>query len=61
MSGLDLTVLGSGQVAETAAASEAAEREPDYRPLKTYGGSGLLPGIDLMDSRALADAMDGKL
>ena len=40
------------------AASETAEREPEYRPIKTYRGEGLLPGIDLLDSSSLEDAMD---
>jgi hypothetical protein len=28
-------------------------------PLKTYGGSGVLPGVDLTSNAALRDAMDG--
>lgn len=39
-------------------AGEAAEREHEYRPIKTFKGKGLLPGIDLLDSRSLGDAMD---
>ena len=57
---VSLAAFIEGALRDKLAASEAAEREPDYRPLKTYGGNGLLPGIDLMDSRALTDAMDGK-
>jgi hypothetical protein len=40
------------------AASEIAEGEPEYRPIRTFKGKGLLPGVDLLDSRALGDAMD---
>jgi hypothetical protein len=40
------------------AAGETAEREPEYRPLRTFKGKGPLPGIDILDSRALYEAMD---
>jgi len=41
-------------------ASETIGREPEYRPILTFSGKGLLPGIDLLDSRSLNDAMDGE-
>ena len=31
---------------------------PDVEPLPTYGGSGVMPGVDLTSNAALADAMD---
>lgn len=31
----------------------------EERPLKTYGGAGLQPGVDLSDSAALGELMDG--
>lgn len=35
------------------------ESEPDeLEPLVTYGGSGVMPGIDLTDMRSVRDAMD---
>ncbi len=57
---VSLAAFIEGALRDKLAASEVAEREPDYRPLKTYKGSGLLPGLDLMDSRALNDVMDVK-
>lgn len=40
------------------------QRAPEMRrvcePLPTYGGVGLQPGVDLSDSNALLDLMDGR-
>lgn len=39
----------------------ALQREPPgstLLPLPTYGGSGVMPGVDLASTVALADAMD---
>ena len=57
---VSLAAFIEGALRDKLAASEVAEREPDHRPLKTCKGNGLLPGIDLMDSRALNDVMDVK-
>ena len=46
-----------GALRDKLAAGETAERESEYRPLRTFAGKGLLPGIDILDSRALSDAM----
>jgi hypothetical protein len=35
------------------------ERGGSLQPLPTYGGSGTLPGVDLADSAALREVMDG--
>jgi hypothetical protein len=47
-----------GALRDKLAAGEVAERERAYRPIKTFQGKGLLPGIDLLDSSSLGDAMD---
>jgi hypothetical protein len=33
--------------------------EVDLQPLPTFGGSGVLPGIDMTDIASLRDLMDG--
>jgi hypothetical protein len=42
-------------------AEDVREAPPPYRPLKTFKGTGVRPGIDLNDSAGLLDAMDGNL
>jgi hypothetical protein len=38
---------------------ERDRRSPeDLRPLPTFGGSGVLPGVDVSDSARLRDGMD---
>jgi hypothetical protein len=37
-----------------------ANRSNSQRPLKTFKGSGIQPGIDLSSSPALLDAMDSR-
>jgi hypothetical protein len=49
-----------GALRDRLASEETAEREPEYHSLKTFKGKGLLPGIDILDSRALGDAMDAR-
>lgn len=49
-----------GEVIEDAVRT-ALRTEPPERtmlPLPTYGGSGVMPGVDLASNAALADAMD---
>jgi hypothetical protein len=45
-------------------ALEALDRtpspEPDVPPLPTFGGRGLQPGVDLDDTSALLDRMEGR-
>ncbi|MCC6832193.1 MAG: ribbon-helix-helix protein, CopG family [Thermoleophilia bacterium] len=31
---------------------------PDIRPLPVFGGSGVMPGVDLADNRRLTDLLD---
>lgn len=50
-----------GEVIEDAlraAFANADESLPDVEPLPTFGGSGVLPGVDLGSNAALADVMD---
>ncbi|MEI6385843.1 MAG: hypothetical protein WCQ50_04355 [Spirochaetota bacterium] len=47
-----------GALRDKLAAAEVAESASHYRPLRSFKGEGLLPGVDLMDSRALSDRMD---
>ena len=49
-----------GAIVEDALRQAFASRPPEepVRSLPTYGGSGLLPGADLADSRAIRDLMD---
>lgn len=32
--------------------------QPDLEPLPTFGGSGLMPGVDITDMRSLRDLLD---
>ncbi len=43
-----------------AALARREEHTPEPVSLPTFGGEGLLPGVDLDDSRDLADRMDGR-
>lgn len=50
-----------GEVIEDAlrtAFANAGDPAPDADPLPTFGGSGVLPGVDLGSNAALADVMD---
>lgn len=40
------------------ALADAGGAAPDVQPLPTFGGSGLLPGVDLASNLAMADRMD---
>jgi hypothetical protein len=40
-------------------AREEQYANPEKRPLVTWKGDGLLPGVDPFDSRGLLDRMDG--
>lgn len=51
-----------GQLIEDAVRTSLQPRrrpDRDTDELPVYGGSGLLPGVDLDDRRALVDLMDG--
>jgi hypothetical protein len=37
-----------------------SKRDSNEKPLKTFRGSGLLPGVDLSSSAAVLDAMEGR-
>jgi hypothetical protein len=41
-------------------AQEVGEKEEPYRALVTFKGKGVKPGIDLNDSSALLDMIDGQ-
>lgn len=49
-----------GEVIEDALRAQARHRSADVpiEPLPVYGGSGVLPGVDLSDNAALRDVMD---
>lgn len=50
-----------GQVVEDALRAALAARpesRQDVAPLPSYGGSGVLPGVDLSNAAALRDVMD---
>lgn len=49
-----------GEVIEDALRARARRRqaEASVEPLPVYGGSGILPGVDLGDNAALRDVMD---
>lgn len=49
-----------GEVIEDALRAQARRRTADVpiEPLPVYGGTGVLPGIDLGDNAALRDVMD---
>jgi hypothetical protein len=54
-----------GEVIEDAlraslAAQPKSARSSPGRPLKTFKGSGVLPGVDLGSSASLLDAMEGR-
>lgn len=51
-------VLRQGLAALEAQTGRAATPEPDRRPLPTFPGQGLQPGVDLDDTAALVDLMD---
>jgi hypothetical protein len=38
--------------------TEAGDDDAPLRPLPTYGGSGVLPGVDLTSNAAIRDVMD---
>jgi hypothetical protein len=41
-------------------ARETHETAEPYRELVTFKGNGLIPGVDLNDSRTLLDVVDGR-
>lgn len=50
-----------GEVVEDAlraAFADAAGSDTEVEPLPTFGGSGVLPGVDLGSNAALGDVMD---
>jgi hypothetical protein len=55
---VSLAAYIEGALRDKLAATEVAESASHYRPLRSFKGEGLLPGVDLMDSRALYDRMD---
>ena len=50
-----------GEIIEDALRAALAGRPPEtsaQEPLPVFGGSGVMPGVDLGDSRRLADLLD---
>ena len=58
-SGMTLTAIIEESLRERLARSAASAEPRSYTRLATSGGRGLRPGIDLDDSAALLDVMDG--
>jgi hypothetical protein len=56
--GRTLTTFIADAVRECLARRREGQHQPPAR-LTTFGGSGLLPGVDLDDSTALEDLMNG--
>ena len=57
-SGRTLTAVVEDALRQSLAKRESSKR---FRPVRftTFGGNGLLPGVDLDDSAGLLDRMDG--
>lgn len=56
--GCTLSEVVSQALIEAFASEEGAEGESEQRPLKTFAGTGVLPGVDLGDSADLLRIMD---
>ena len=56
--------MSVGEIVEealrTVLGSKSKKGSGPIRPLKTYRGDGLQPGVDLSSSAALLEAMDGR-
>lgn len=56
--GITLTALMDRALRETLSRDDWSGPGPETRPLPTYSGRGLRPGIDLDDGAALLDLME---